>query len=970
MTRSVRRTAALMAAWAAIATPALLAASPGQLFLANGDKIEGAWAAGDAGEVLRWQAEFASDPFEFPWASVSHAAFPSPAEARSNVDGFQFELTGGGLITGDLIDASGDWFTVDVALDEGSEPLRVKLRRERVRRINNLLGEGELIYHGPGDLTTWKPKKPSDWKLAEAGFQTQAANASIWGDIGLTDRVRIELEVGWLNADFTLELGVPEAPPSEPPAKGDQRAMAVRLFARAAQPDPQPAVPQPSTAFKLEAIAGSLLAMRELKSFADLAVIQEHLGAERRLDLVLYLDQKAGRLIVTRPDGEVLADLTVEGPDTRLASGIRLSNRNGEVGLRRLRVSHWNGRLPSALGGGVSRVETADGRTLEAEVVGFDPESGEFRLRPTGAPASPEDDAVPATLPAAEVRTIVLSPNTAETDSPTLIALHDGTRLRGAPTEVVDETLRFQADALEEPITLPIVRLRSLRSISEPADAATPPQSDVVRLQTTDSGLQGILSGGPADSASSCLVFRPLGSRTASAILNSVSGRLIFREPKPAKPNKPKANTPRVVKRQKGVIGAIADFLKGRPPSTATTPKAPPKPAKSKPAPVPSIAYLRDGDKLPCEVRLIDSEGVHLKTPFATTEFVRHEQVKAIELVTKGVDGRMTKERRERLLMLPRMQRDSPPTHLLVSKKGDYLRCRLIALNDAAATVEVRLEDRQIERSRIARIIWLDPPAEDESSGALDLEPAETSSGLRVQAVRSDGVRLTFELASLDRGEGDGTSEWLTGSSGVIGDCRAPIDEIDVLLLGNQIELAARDLSYQRWVMTPAPEPREDPQGGPGDGSEGSPLIGLAAPEVELPWARGEVVVENDPFTVAGYRGKVLVLDFWASWCGPCVQAMPIVASLEEEFAEQGVEFVAVNLQESPAEVAAALDRMAIDPPVALDPDGVAAQRYQVTGIPRTVVIDREGIVSHVLVGGGDGFEERLREALSSVTGE
>ena len=81
-------------------------------------------------------------------------------------------------------------------------------------------------------------------------------------------------------------------------------------------------------------------------------------------------------------------------------------------------------------------------------------------------------------------------------------------------------------------------------------------------------------------------------------------------------------------------------------------------------------------------------------------------------------------------------------------------------------------------------------------------------------------------------------------------------------------------------------------------------------------------------------------------------------------FAGEDVVLVAVNLQESPDQIRSTLERLKLNPTVALDIDGVAAARYQANAIPQTVVINRAGEVTHVFVGGGGGLGDSLADAI------
>ena len=94
---------------------------------------------------------------------------------------------------------------------------------------------------------------------------------------------------------------------------------------------------------------------------------------------------------------------------------------------------------------------------------------------------------------------------------------------------------------------------------------------------------------------------------------------------------------------------------------------------------------------------------------------------------------------------------------------------------------------------------------------------------------------------------------------------------------------------------------------------------------------------------------------------------MPQVDKVAREFADRDVMLVAVNLEETPERIQAALARLKLDTTVALDRDGRVAEKYGATAIPQTVIIDREGKVARLFVGGGARFDEQLRTALQNV---
>jgi thiol-disulfide isomerase/thioredoxin len=340
-----------------------------------------------------------------------------------------------------------------------------------------------------------------------------------------------------------------------------------------------------------------------------------------------------------------------------------------------------------------------------------------------------------------------------------------------------------------------------------------------------------------------------------------------------------------------------------------------------------------------------------------------------IELRQDIPSTKIDKTKTDRLLTLPRMQRDNPPQHLIRSLDGDYLRGRIVSMDEQELRVEVQLETRTIERSQIARIIWLHPeemlepengnaaanPAAADHPAAADAE--NQPAGVRVQVVSRDDRRLTFFAQNLD-------GATLLGASEVLGECRGALDQANTLLVGRAIEQSASSLAFHQWKLRPALEPLPEPEeGSDPNGSEGleSVLVGKPAPAIDLEFLNGK------RFRVTDYKGKLLILDFWASWCGPCLQTMPQIHAVADEFAKHGVVLVGINLEETPERVKQALQRLKLDMQVAIDRDGRVAERYGATAIPQTVIIDGEGKVARLYVGGNARFDATLRQALRSL---
>ncbi len=122
--------------------------------------------------------------------------------------------------------------------------------------------------------------------------------------------------------------------------------------------------------------------------------------------------------------------------------------------------------------------------------------------------------------------------------------------------------------------------------------------------------------------------------------------------------------------------------------------------------------------------------------------------------------------------------------------------------------------------------------------------------------------------------------------------------------------------------------------------------VGETAPSFRLPQLDGAA-----KFSLKSLRGKVVYVDFWASWCGPCRQSLPMLSDLREELKGKGFEVLAVNLDEDPAAGIAFLKEYPVSYPVVSDPKGLVPERYGLQGMPTSYLIDRNGVVQMIHVG-------------------
>lgn len=134
--------------------------------------------------------------------------------------------------------------------------------------------------------------------------------------------------------------------------------------------------------------------------------------------------------------------------------------------------------------------------------------------------------------------------------------------------------------------------------------------------------------------------------------------------------------------------------------------------------------------------------------------------------------------------------------------------------------------------------------------------------------------------------------------------------------------------------------------------------IGAAAPGFELTALDGDTVALED------YRGKAVLLNFWATWCAPCREEMPALQRLQQRLGPEGLEVVGINVDAAPGEmdalarwggdVQAFVREHGLSFDVLLDPEGGVMRRYGVTGLPTTILLDREGRVVSRTVGAAE----------------
>jgi len=125
----------------------------------------------------------------------------------------------------------------------------------------------------------------------------------------------------------------------------------------------------------------------------------------------------------------------------------------------------------------------------------------------------------------------------------------------------------------------------------------------------------------------------------------------------------------------------------------------------------------------------------------------------------------------------------------------------------------------------------------------------------------------------------------------------------------------------------------------------GPPATGELAPDFVLP------TLDGQSRKLSGYRGKVVLVNLWATWCPPCIEELPVLEKLEADYSSKGLVVLGVAGDEDPKLVREFLDRSPLKIEVLLDTRGVIGTQYGITGYPETFFVDRQGRLRNKIIG-------------------
>ncbi len=143
-----------------------------------------------------------------------------------------------------------------------------------------------------------------------------------------------------------------------------------------------------------------------------------------------------------------------------------------------------------------------------------------------------------------------------------------------------------------------------------------------------------------------------------------------------------------------------------------------------------------------------------------------------------------------------------------------------------------------------------------------------------------------------------------------------------------------------------------------------SDLAGQPAPDFVLKSASG------DNLRLSEYRGDVVMINFWATWCGPCRQEMPLLDELYTRYRRVGFNLLGVNVDDDSRRAMKMIEDLGVSFPVLFDDAKAVSKLYAVGAMPVTILVDREGTVRHIHHGYKPGYEDKYLTEIRSLLRE
>ena len=908
----------------------------GKLQLVGGDVYRGKFgeAAAPNGSLVWRCPAFVSD-LVVPWNLVDCIVQPRPSQKTGEPEketSFIVELQNGEAITGKVTNISDQFVDVDSEF-AGKKRIRISAIRSILRTCAATESEsGELR------LSEWKQTVPmvkkggrGNWFEGIGSYDTETAGTVITQSVNFPDLAAIDVNVSWQSTspNWLIQIGEPH-----------------KLEVHVRKPENRNTL--------------SITVLVEDETTADIATAQLPLDGSNAISLRVLCDSIRGRLVVMQ-NGIAIVQL-------RLNKGLRLTGRQrvsftnnvaGRLSLRSLKIYRSIFSSPVLItkgkesqdSGNINSPETLlqNGQTYVGQPTGFNSND-----RTIGFPSSSDvlgrvslDQVDRIEFPAT-----VDDASGASAKKLFSIRLWSGARFVGQSVSLHSNHVIASLDESQAIVKIPLDEIVSIGQSGPVKSEPSANESHSVeglamrfvspwvvsygKLVAMDSTTETKNSMPPVRT----LNWLPSSALFPVAIAAGVTGVI--------EPNTSNAKVDKVVKQR-----TTADY------------------GRRLEADEPSL-YLKSGDCFAANIQGISEGVLTFESALFSANKIDVEMVRGVRRLAYTGTDTMDKGGRKRLLTLPRSQRNNPPTHLVVSSEGDAIRGNLQSMDVDELILQVRSEDRKIQMKNVAEIIWLQNapeiiPIGKKAPPQIASPEVKTSSnetekqGLNCQALDLSGTRISMVP---DRVEGN----LLYGVHPQLGACHVDLSRISKIVLGEMIAEDIKRNRFGKWALENALDPKfvndlDSPEADSGNGPDSlhAKMIGIAAPDFELKKLDGTLLKLSD------LRGRIVVLDFWATWCGPCVTSLPKITELGHEYKGAEVDVIAVNIEQTSADVRALLDRLKISPTVVLDSDGAVARAYQAHAIPQTVIIDRDGNVKIVIVGGGGTAEAKIRDSLDGM---
>lgn len=297
----------------------------------------------------------------------------------------------------------------------------------------------------------------------------------------------------------------------------------------------------------------------------------------------------------------------------------------------------------------------------------------------------------------------------------------------------------------------------------------------------------------------------------------------------------------------------------------------------------------------------------------------------------------------EMILTLPRNRLNSVPESVVCSSNGDLLRGKLESMSADELVFNAGYEQVIMPRADVSAIVWL---RRADSEGEPQFHASENSLRLKL---RDGSVFVLSDPQIVD--------QFVVGEHAALKTCRIPLRQVLKIQNGKlDIQSLAR---MTDWKLEPTPEPKFV-DADAGDGLD-SPLIGKSVGEIEIP------LLDDQKLRLGDHADKILVLDFWASWCAPCIRSLPKLAALVDSFPQDQVRLIAVNVEELPFTIHQFLATRDFELVVGVDVDAGIGKQFGVSDLPQTVIVGPGSKIERVFIGAPTDLHTNIQQAIRDL---